>query len=508
MRCNADCFSVVALIGQRDSLLVALTVTNSASISVRRQKCFRQPDPVSCSDRQQIIVEVIARIMQIAWSDSVTAVAVVAFSVSDKDVTAWLVQHHVGKVFACHRRFDVGVDLFCADDVLHHADREGGFFGVIDQRRITAHKFELDVGTKSSGGVRGDVVHAALDHIQHFHAEGAHGAAQGGIIRNYIDGAAGVDLGHRQYGGIVGVGIARDDGLPAQSDLCRHEHRVNALVRLRSVRTLTLDRDFKCIARRHDRAGAYAKTTDRHTRPVMHAEHGIHRALLEQTVLDHLVGAAAAFFRRLKNQIDGAVKITLLRQMTGCTEQHRSVAVMAAGMHFSGVTGRVRERVEFLHRQCVHVGTQADRTLALAIFKNADDTGAAQAAQYRYAPFSQFGDDGFGGAVFFVTQLRVRMQIAADLLDFRMKSDDGIDQLHGTCLCKLLLVLIPDTTAGSLDRLSSTCCTTSSLGDKARRRSVFQYLNTAAQPEEVYQKLPAAQLHKLVFESCYLNLIA
>ena len=48
-------------------------------------------------------------------------------------------------------------------------------------------------------------------------------------------------------------------------------------------------------------------------------------------------------------------------QVAGGAEQHGDVAVMPARMHLAGVARRVRKGVDFMHRQRIHVGAQADR---------------------------------------------------------------------------------------------------------------------------------------------------
>jgi hypothetical protein len=44
----------------------------------------------------------------------------------------------------------------------------------------------------------------------------------------------------------------------------------------------------------------------------------------------------------------------------GRRQQHGGVAVVAAGVHLAGVLAGMREAVELLHGQGVHVGAQAD----------------------------------------------------------------------------------------------------------------------------------------------------
>ena len=108
-------------------------------------------------------------------------------------------------------------------------------------------------------------------------------------------------------------------------------------------------------------------------------------------------------------------------------KQHRGMAVVAAGVHFPGVRGCMREGVEFLHRQRVHVGSQSDGRIAAAALDDADDARHAHAAQHRDAPLSQLLGDDVGSALLFVAQLWVGMDVASDLLQFGLKLDDGID---------------------------------------------------------------------------------
>jgi hypothetical protein len=129
----------------------------------------------------------------------------------------------------------------------------------------------------------------------------------------------------------------------ALRDLHRHHHRIDALVRLRGVRALAAHDDAELVTRRHHRPRRHAEAARRHARPVVHAVHRLHRELLEQAVVHHLARAAAAFLGRLENQVDGAVEVAMVRQVMGCAQQHRGMAVVAACMHLAGVARRMVE---------------------------------------------------------------------------------------------------------------------------------------------------------------------
>ncbi len=181
------------------------------------------------------------------------------------------------------------------------------------------------------------------------------------LVGNHVGRAARVDLRDRQHGRFQRILFARNDRLPGLRDLHRHHHRIDAAVRLRRVRAFALHHDAELVTGRHHRPRDHAEAARRQAWPVMHAVDRLHRELLEQAVFHHAARAGAAFFGRLENQVDGAVKVAMTRQIVRCAQQHRRMTVMAACMHLAGVARRMVKCVEFLHRQRIHVGAQADR---------------------------------------------------------------------------------------------------------------------------------------------------
>ena len=69
----------------------------------------------------------------------------------------------------------------------------------------------------------------------------------------------------------------------------------------------------------------------------MHAVDSLHGKLIEQSFLDHDPGAAFVLLGWLKNQVDGAGKVRVFRQVPGRAEQHGRVPVVTAGVHYSRV---------------------------------------------------------------------------------------------------------------------------------------------------------------------------
>ncbi|MNI26820.1 hypothetical protein D3C73_805370 [compost metagenome] len=277
-----------------------------------------------------------------------------------------------------------------------------------------------------------DLVHTAFDQVQHVQREGAHGAAQFRVVGHHVVGAARVDLGNAEHRGIQRIAVARDDGLQRLRQLHRRHDGVDAQVGHARVGALAFDDDRKFVAGRHDGAGGQAELAGLHAGPVVHAEHGFHRKALEQAVVDHALGAAAAFFSRLEDHIYRARVIAMLGQVLRRGQQHGGVAVVAAGVHLAFVLAGVREAVDLLHGQRVHVGAQAHRAVTGQLAANdADHARATQAAINLDAPFFKLGRHDVGGAEFFEGQFGMRVDVAADLRNILVPGDDRFEQFHG-----------------------------------------------------------------------------
>ena len=91
--------------------------------------------------------------------------------------------------------------------------------------------------------------------------------------------------------------------------------------------------------------GSRGDVAERHARLVVDREDRVAGEFLEQAVLDHRPAAAAALLGRLEDEVHGAVEVALLAQDLGGAQQHRRVAVMAAGMHAAVVLRAMLEIV-------------------------------------------------------------------------------------------------------------------------------------------------------------------
>ncbi|MCY1521686.1 hypothetical protein D9M68_565110 [compost metagenome] len=360
------------------------------------------------------------------------AVAVIARAVADPHIAARQFLQHEGEVFRAHGRLDLVIDVGVADDVAHHVGAERGFFGMVDGGRVVTLEREFHFAVHGGAGMPRDLSHTAFDQVQHFQRERAHGAAQFGVVGHDVVGAARVDLGDAEHGRVQRIAVARDDGLQGLGQLHGRHDRVDAQIGHASVRALALHDDGEFVAGRHDGAGGQAELAGLHAGPVVHAEHRFHGEAREQAVVDHALGAAAAFLGGLEDDIDRAGVVAVLRQVARRSQQHGGVAVMATGVHLAVVLAGMRERVDLLHGQRVHVGAQAHGAVSrLVAADDPDDARAAQPAMDFDAPFFKLRGHHVGRAEFLEGQFGMRVDVASNLGNVVMPRDDGFEEFHG-----------------------------------------------------------------------------
>src|SRR5205085_6321845 len=125
--------------------------------------------------------------------------------------------------------------------------------------------------------------------------------------------------------------------------------------------------------------------------------------------------AAIALFAGLKDEMHGAFEIARLGEIACRAQQHRRVPVMAAGMHQAVMGRAVREIVVLLHRQAVYIGSESDRAQRIAAPDRADNAGLGKPTMHLAAIFGELLRDEIAGPLLGEAELRMRMDVAADL---------------------------------------------------------------------------------------------
>ena len=249
--------------------------------------------------------------------------------------------------------------------------------------------------------------HPRFNQIEDLDRKSADCASHAGVVGDDVECATRVDLGDGQDGGIDRFAISADDGLQVLGDSYSDHHRINAQMGKRRVRAFASDMNLELIGRSHHGPGGHAKSARGGTWPVMQAKDGVAREPLEEPFLNHAPSAPTALFGWLKNQMNGAVKLLALHEHFGGRQQHGRVAIVAASVHAAVVDRAMPERIDFLERQGVHVGSQADRAGRIADLEAGDDSCAGQTTVDRVAPFAQLGGDHVGGTNLLKLELRV-----------------------------------------------------------------------------------------------------
>jgi len=216
--------------------------------------------------------------------------------------------------------------------------------------------------------------------------------------------------------------VAAHDALQAEHELRLRVGDVGRKVGLRAAMAAdTAEGDLPAVGRGQERPDGGAEMRGRETRRVMQPVDRIAGEAFEQPVGEHGVGAAAALLRRLEDHDRGAGEIRVLGEIARRAEQHRGVAVMAAGMHLARIGRGIGQPGQLLQRQAVHVGAQADGPLARPLAADhPDHAGPADALGDLDAPVAHVLRDECGRAMLFQPEFRMGVDVAANRREFGM----------------------------------------------------------------------------------------
>jgi hypothetical protein len=255
------------------------------------------------------------------------------------------------------------------------------------------------------------------------------------FARDHVVGRARLEEAHGHDSGVLRIDVAADDGLQRHHDAGARHHRIEGGVRMGGMAALAGDADVPAVRRGEQWSRARHDVAERHARLVVDREHRVAGEFLEQAVLDHRLAAATAFLRGLEDEVHGALEVAALAQHLGRAEQHRGVAIMAAGMHAARVLRAMLEIVPLVHRQAVHVGSQANSFQRVALAQGSDQAGLAQPARHLEAPFGELGGDDVGGARLLVGELGMGVDVATDVGDLALDLEGTRQDRHDDSGC-------------------------------------------------------------------------
>ena len=334
-------------------------------------------------------------------------------AIADQQVAAGAVFQHHGEVLAAVERGAVQRDVVRAEQLQRHAAGEVGFGQGVDQHRVVALVVHLGAHAEAFRLRHCQRADAPLQQVAHAGVERAHAQLQRRPVRDHVAGAAGVQRTDGDHRHLLRIDVARHDGLQRHHQTGRGDDRVGGELRRRAVAARGVQRDRHVVAGGQRRAVAQHEPALRDAGHVVHREDGVAGKALEQALLDHQLCAAGVFLGGLEDQVQRAGEVDVVREVVRRGEQHRRVAIVAAGVHDAVVRAGPRLAAGFLDRQRVHVGAQAEPARAAAARQLADDAGGRQPAVHGVAPgFQPLGDD-LRGAVFGQAEFGVAVQVAA-----------------------------------------------------------------------------------------------
>ena len=145
----------------------------------------------------------------------------------------------------------------------------------------------------------------------------------------------------------------------------------------------------------------------------MQREGSIDVRVFECTVVDHQLVSRVSFFAGLKAKDERAVDlIAPAMELLRRGQQNRHVTVVAARVHHALIARAVGCVVEFVDRQCVHVGSQERHRTGSSASERREDAGLADAgADFVVTESAKLSLDERGGLVLLERKLGVRVKV-------------------------------------------------------------------------------------------------
>ena len=338
-----------------------------------------------------------------------------AGTVAQPHVAAGFLGEHVGEVLGTHRRQVVHTKPVGTEQFAGHTTTDFGFGSAVDGRRITMIEAHRDLRPESAGDAGAQAFDRPLDQRLRFAVEAADRAPQHRVVGDDVPRFAGVHLRDTDHRRLARMHVASDDGLQGQHQLAADHQRINALVRHRGMATMATHRDLESAGSGHHRPGHHRHLTDRDSRPVVQAKHGVYRKRIEQAVGYHHRRATLRLLGGLEDEVYAAVEVELvhlLGHVARSAKQHRRVPVMTTGVHQAGTGRSVGEIVLLQQRQRIHIGAKPYRPRTATLAQGRDNARPGQAAMDLQSVAGQLACHQIGGAPLIESELGVGVYVA------------------------------------------------------------------------------------------------
>ncbi|MNZ84911.1 hypothetical protein D3C78_1036830 [compost metagenome] len=254
----------------------------------------------------------------------------------------------------------------------------------------------------------------ALQQIPHLRTVRSYRQAHFGAIGNDIARRTRMDGAHGDNGCVERMDVTRHHALQRHHYRSTDHHRIDCLVRHRTMATQGANANGDLVGRSHVGTGQKAEFAHWIARHIVQREHRVTWKQFKQTVFEHFMRAGATFLGRLENHVQRALERFVLGQVFRRSQQRSGMTVVATSMHFAFELARIGQAGGLLDGQRVHIGPQAQGA-TLAIVKGADHSGTTQSAMHGIAPLLQAIGDQVTGHELLETEFRMRMNAVTQL---------------------------------------------------------------------------------------------
>lgn len=337
----------------------------------------------------------------------------------------------VGEILRPHLAPGIVGDTGSPGNVARNVCSEDGTVGVVHGRRIT--QFIVYIGRDAERRRLSchDFLEPLFNLHPHLFAEGPNRRAEPAGFGDDVIRRTGMDLRHRNYDFIQRIDIPAGNGLKCADHADHGRDWVDAFMGIGAMPTSSGDLYLRGIDGSHDRTRRCDKAAEGNGGRVMESIDFTDPESIEHALAHHHLATAAVLFRRLEDQRHTAAEATRLGQVFRGPEQHRGMAVMAAGMH-DARHGRSMGNPGFLSdRQSVHIGTQPNRRpLALPLNDRNDAARCDTFMDFVNPEVPQAVGDESRSLVTVKAKFGMGMQMAAPFGHLRREIGDAVKDGH------------------------------------------------------------------------------
>ena len=301
-----------------------------------------------------------------------------------------------------------------AHDLLGGLRSHGGENGLVHGGGYQVVEDDLGLGPVGSGGLGGHTGDGIPEIVGELGLIVSGGALQGAVLGNNVPAAAGLQLAHSEDSCISRIYFPADNSLEILDNGAGDHNGVDALLGCGAMAASAVDIDGEHVGSGHAGACLNRDLTRFHIGPDMDTETSVHA--VHSAVLNHGHGALGNLLGGLEGQLYGAAELVLMVvEQAGHGEHGGSMAVMAAGVHHTGVLAGILYAGLLLNGEGVHIAAQEYGLAGLCALNGGQHTGLHAAGAPLDAVLVQLRLDCLAGLILLAADFRMCVEVTAHL---------------------------------------------------------------------------------------------